>query len=111
MEFRQRVHEGVLIVDLVGELDVYSAASLKALLFGIAERGDSQVLLNCSELEYIDSSGLGVLIATVTRMRKTYGQLRMCSLRDNVRTVFRLTKTERLFDIHEEEAQALEAFS
>lgn len=110
MDLRRRAHGKVVILELVGELDVYSAATFKAALFELADGADSQILLNCTGLEYIDSSGLGVLIATMTRMRRSFGQLRMCAVRDNVRTVLRLTKTERLFDIHESEAQALAAF-
>ncbi len=110
MECRRRAHGKVVILEPIGELDLYNAAAMKNQLFELADQGEAQVLLNCTGLEYIDSSGLGVLIATVTRMRKSFGQFKMCALRENVRTVFRLTKTERLFEIYESEDLALTAF-
>lgn len=107
---QRRSQAGIVIFDLQGELSLYSAARTKEILFELADKGDARVLLNGSSLEYVDSSGLGLMIASLTRFKKNYGQMKLCNFNEQVRTVFRLTKTERLFEIYETEEEALASF-
>ena len=70
-----------------------------------------KVVLNFSSVKYISSTGLGKLVVLHKKVKAHGGMLRLCCMRPDVRRVFTVTKLDRMFDIRENEADALAAFN
>jgi len=88
-------------VVLTGEVDVYSAPVLKERLVERMQHGCVDIILDMNEVGFIDSSGLGVLVGALRRVREKSGTLRIVCTRDNVLKIFRITGLDKVFPIFE----------
>jgi len=95
-----------LVIRLEGRLDARAVEDIKSEFRKIS---DSLVLMNFADVSFIDSSGLGLVVSTFRRVRENEGNLSLCCLSPQVRTIFELTRLHRVFDIYETEELALAA--
>jgi len=80
-------------------------------LFGLIEEdGREKIILDFTNVEYLSSAALGKLITMDKKVKAAQGKLRLCSVRLEIYEVFRITKLDQLFDIHDTQEQALEGF-
>lgn len=86
-----------------------SSDSLRAYVTHIL-RDRRSLVLHLGEVGFIDSSGLGTIVRLLTTTRQAHGDLKLCSISAPVESVLRTTTTQRLFDIHESEENAVKAF-
>ncbi|MCK4719461.1 STAS domain-containing protein [bacterium] len=107
---REEEANDVLIVDVTGDLDARSAGDLKLTLNEKIEGGKVWILVNLSEVPYMDSAGLGVLVSGLKNTNRQNGDLRIYGLQPDVRNIFELTRLNKVFQIFEDEASALESF-
>jgi anti-sigma B factor antagonist len=68
------------------------------------------IVLHLGEVEFIDSSGLGTIVRSLTSTRQVHGDLKLCNVPDRVRKVLELSQLTKLFDSHESEEKAVAAF-
>ena len=99
--------ETTCILDIAGEVDVYTSPQLKHDLVEMAERGIKQVVINLSQVEYLDSTGLGVLIGGLKRMREAGGNLSLVGPGMRIQRIFEITGLNKIFEIHATEEEAL----
>ena len=104
----RNAREGVAVVVLGGEVDVYTSPRLKQEVLDLLNGGTSKLVVDLSGVEYLDSTGLGVLIGGLKRARERDGDLKLIC--DNVRIlrIFEITGLTKIFDIYRSEAEALE---
>jgi anti-sigma B factor antagonist len=100
----------VLVVDVTGDLDARSAGDLKLTLNEKIEAGSVFVLVNLSEVPYMDSAGLGVLVSGLKNTNRQNGDLRLWGLQPDVRNIFELTRLNKVFQIFDTEELALASF-
>ena len=98
----------VRLVDLEGEVDVYSSTQLKQDLAQIINEGAKYIVLNLSRVEYLDSTGLGLLIGALKRLRENEGDLVIVSPNSRIMRVFEITGLYKVFNIYASEAEAFE---
>ena len=102
---------GVAIIDLSGDITLGGGnIFLKQTLRSLAEQDEKKVLLNLSDVHYIDSSGLGELVAGYTSIGKAGGELKLLNLTDRVKDLMMITKLLTVFDAYDDEATAVAAF-
>lgn len=107
MMLEQRQNGTLMIVKpLERRLDADSSRDFKEQLTEIIQQGESQILLNLAEVEFIDSSGLGTLLSLL-RQLGAQGNLMLCSVDENVMNLLRLTRLNRVFQIYADEAEAM----
>ena len=99
MSFHASKENGVVIVDVDGQLIVGNRQELKQRVLDEVERGERRFLIDFGQTGYIDSSGLGVLVSLSKRIRELDGELRLTNLNDDLKTLFELTKLDTLFQI------------
>ena len=101
----------VTIVDISGNI-VFGEdlASLRNLVRDLLNKGHKQVLLNLSDVNHFDSSGLGFLMSALTSVRRDGGELKLLNLTQKVRDVMRFTKLAAIFDILDDEETAVRSF-
>lgn len=108
---RSMINDQISVLRLSGELDLSSVPDVRRAIRALIEEGTVQFAINLSNLEFIDSSGLGVLVGGLARVREKEGEIKLvCNNRRIVR-VFEMTRLTQLFDIVEDEAAALRAFT
>ena len=87
----------VKVLELTGILDGIRGNELRREVSGIVANGTDILLLDMKEVKFIDSSGLGALVSAMQIVRNANGKLFVCSISDQVRMLFELTKMDRIF--------------
>jgi anti-sigma B factor antagonist len=101
----------VMVLDLDGDMRTgESGVIFQRTIRRLLEEGQRKVLLNLAGVEYIDSSGLGELIASYTNLEKKDGEIKLLHLSRRVRELMVITKLLTVFDVHENESEALCSF-
>ncbi len=101
MEY-QIQHEGdIPILELHGVLNVASAPTFQTALQSILDEGGNQIAMDMADVSFMDSSGLGVLIAACRRLDGMGGRIALLNVVPAVRKVLQLTRTDRTFDMHD----------
>ena len=111
MDIATREQDNVLIFDIKGELDAKAAPDLKERLTERINSGYHRVLVNLSDISYLDSAGLGVLVSGLKIATRQNGDLRMWGLQDEVKNIFQLTRLNKVFQIFDTEEQALASYA
>lgn len=88
-------------IAISGEIDLFAAPDFKSRLYEAVGEGNSDVVLDCSGLSYIDSTGLGILLGALKRVRQNNQQVYVRNLKDNIRKLFRITGLDRAFNLEE----------
>jgi anti-sigma B factor antagonist len=96
----------VRIVDLHGEIEIYTSQLLKERMNSIVQDGANTVVLNLENVEYLDSTGLGVLIGTLKKLKEAGGQLLLAAPGARVMRVLEITGLDKVFDISATVAEA-----
>jgi anti-sigma B factor antagonist len=103
----RNVQSDVAVIALNGEVDVYTSPRLKQEMVDLLNKDTTKLVIDLSAVEYLDSTGLGVLIGGLKRARERSGDLRLIC--DNLRIlrIFEITGLTKIFDIYRTEAEAL----
>jgi len=107
MEIRDREEKGFVILDISGEIDLYNAPEIKEFINKKIEEQKYNIVINFQEISYIDSSGIGALISTLSNLKKYQGTLKITNIHDSVKKVFELTKLTSFFEIYDNVETAL----
>jgi len=111
LDVNERQAGDVTILDLTGEVRLGdSSVALRDSVRKLADVGKKKVLLNLAGVKYIDSSGIGELIANYTTISRQGGQLKLLNLTDRIQNLLVITKLLTVFDSYDDEAEALKSF-
>ncbi len=111
MQLKERKKGNVLIVKpLENRLDAHVAVDFKKKMAEFIDNGNKFIILDLSEVSFIDSSGLGSIVSSLKKLGGK-GDLAICGARENVMSMFRLTRLERVFQMFASEEQAIGALS
>ena len=111
LDVKERQAGDVTILDMTGDVRIGEGAiSLRDSIRNLADQGKKKVLLNLAGVKYMDSSGVGELIANYTTIKRQGGQLKLLNLTDRIQNLLVITKLLTVFDAYENEAEALQSF-
>jgi len=110
MEINQREKNDIIILDITGEIDLYNAPEIKDIINTLIEKQKYNVIINLEKVTYIDSSGIGALISSLSNLKKYQGGLKIINVFASVRKVFELTKLTSFFEIFDSEDEAVGSF-
>ena len=103
------VKEGVLVISLVGNLlGENTNAPVMELLKQNIETGSTKVVFNLSEMKFINSTGLGMLMTALTKSRNAGGDLALSGVPDQMKKLLQMTKLETVFTVCEDEKSAIQ---
>ena len=94
------------MIEMDGEVDVYTAPQLKQQMISLLEEGHNEMVVDLSKVEYLDSTALGVLIGGLKRVREREGNLSLICPSPRIRRVFEITGLDKIFDIYNSEDEA-----
>jgi anti-sigma B factor antagonist len=103
--------ESVTIVDLSGRITLGEASVVvRDVINDLMGKGKKKILLNLGKVDYIDSSGIGVLVSGFSTVRSQGGELKLVNLSKRIRDLLHITKLYSLFDVKDDEAAAVASF-
>lgn len=112
MKANTRQVDGITIVDLSGRITLGEGSNgLRDTIRELVDKGNNKILLNLGEVTYIDSSGIGGLVSAFNLTRGQGGELKLLKVTKKVHDLLRMTKLDTLFDVQDDEATALAAFT
>ncbi|HEV8134604.1 MAG TPA: STAS domain-containing protein [Pyrinomonadaceae bacterium] len=111
LEVNERQAGDVTILDMTGAVRIGEGSiALRDAIRGLADSGKKKILLNLAGVNYVDSSGIGELIANYTTVSRQGGQLKLLNLTDRIQNLLVITKLLTVFDAYEDEGEALKSF-
>jgi anti-sigma B factor antagonist len=101
----------VTVVDAAGRMTLGEGArSMRDKIAELLKAGKSKILLNLGKVSYIDSSGIGELVAAFTSVKNRGGQLKLLNLTKNVEGLLQITKLYTVFEVFDSEVTAIRSF-
>lgn len=97
------------VMDIHGEINASSEPVLMDAYNQVCSHGSRNILMNFSDLQYMNSSGIGLLVTLLIRVRRQNQRLIAYGLNDHYRQIFELTRLNEAISIYDSEAEALKA--
>jgi len=101
--------DGTTIVAVGGEIDVYTAPKLRDKITELVADGTYTIVIDMESVEFLDSTGLGVLVGGLKKVRAHDGSLELICTQDRLLKIFRITGLAKVFVIHDSADGALAA--
>jgi anti-sigma B factor antagonist len=98
---------GKTVVSVGGEIDVYTAPKLRDQITELVGDGSYHIVIDMEGVEFLDSTGLGVLVGGLKKVRAHDGSLELVCTQDRLLKIFRITGLAKVFAIHESTESAL----
>lgn len=111
MHIKQEDREGVLICYILGDIDINTSPQIKKIFDKIISDKKSKLVVNFKDVNYVDSSGLATLVEILKGLRTYGGKLKLTNLSTKVMNLFEITKLEKLFEITQEEDEAIKSLA
>ena len=102
-----RQHNGRTIIEVGGEIDVYTAPKLRDKITELVGNGNYNLVIDMEKVDFLDSTGLGVLVGGLKKVRAHDGSMRLICNQERLLKIFRITGLAKVFAIHGSQADAL----
>ena len=109
-KIHHRDNEDVSVIELKGYLDAHTAPDLETAFQKLITENKFNIVVNCRDLSYISSAGLGVFMAYVEDVRKNKGDIKLTNMTPKVFNVFDLLGFPILYEIYKDEQEAVGRF-
>jgi anti-sigma B factor antagonist len=111
LDIRERQAGDVTVLDMSGKITIgEGSVALRSAIRRLLEEGKKKILLNLAGVGYMDSSGIGELVSSHTAISKEEGQLKLLNLTDKLESLLAITKLLTVFDVYENESEALNSY-
>jgi anti-sigma B factor antagonist len=105
-----RSNNNVAIVEPVGYLNAHTARHFEEVLQKLVDENRLSIVINCHQLDYIASAGLGVIMGFIDTVRENSGDIRLCAMNSTVQSIFEVLGFTELYSIFENEEKAVRSF-
>lgn len=95
------------VIQVTGEVDLYNVSELKKALFSITDGSCRSVIVDMKNVNYMDSSGIGALVAGKKKMRAHNGSFALMNIHEDVLNILKLATLDRFFRIYETEDEII----
>ena len=102
----------VAVIDVSGRITIGEGSSvIRDTMRDLTTKGNKKILLNLGDVSYLDSLGIGELVAGFTSVANAGGTVKLLGLTKHVKDVLQITRLYTVFEVHEDEAQAVRSFA
>jgi len=105
-----RQKDGVTVIDISGSMTLAEASELSDMIHDFVRKGRKKIILNLSEVRYLDSSGIGQLVSGYATVKKNGGQLKILHLSKKVQDLLSVTSLYKIFEDFPDEKTAIASF-
>jgi len=110
MKIEVTKENNIVIVAVEGEIDVETSPQLRERFDKLLAEGEHNFVIDMGGVDFIDSSGLAAFVRLFKRVRIGEGDVKLCCVRPEILKIFELTRLNRVFDIFETRAEAVESY-
>src|SRR5436305_7755715 len=111
LEIKERQAGDVTVLDMSGKVTIgEGSVALRSAIRRLLEEGKKKILLNLAGVGYVDSSGIGELVSSYTTINREGGQLKLLKLTQKIKDLLTITKLLTVFDVYDDESEALNSF-
>lgn len=96
----QLLESGVVFLEFFGEVDVLASPKIKDVIISLVEKGQGKIIVSLEKVGYIDSSGLGVLLGALKKIREVNGHLCLVCNNPQIIKIFEITGLSNVFEIY-----------
>ena len=89
-----------MVLEVGGEIDVFTAPALRSKIISLVEEGTKALIVDLNHVEFLDSTGLGVLVGALKRLRGVGGEFALVCDQERVLKIFRITGLDRVFTLY-----------
>jgi len=107
---RSLVAGNIPVLRLLGELDLNSVPDVRRSIRSLIDEGLVNFIINLTDLDFIDSSGLGVLVGGLARVREKQGEIKITCSNKRITRIFEMTRLTQLFELYPTEEEAARSF-
>jgi len=107
LSLETRHEDGFTIIEVGGEIDVYTAPKLRDKITELVGTGEYDLVIDMEKVDFLDSTGLGVLVGGLKKVRAHDGSMRLICNQERLLKIFRITGLAKVFVIHGSQADAL----
>ena len=100
MRIEVKDYQGMKLIALSGEIDMYSSPALREEMMGLINKRVTPLLIDLKGVSYIDSSGIATFVEGLKRMMSYGGRLKLIGLIEGVREIFSFSKLDKVFEIY-----------
>jgi anti-sigma B factor antagonist len=111
LETQIRANSHLVVIDVTGEIDLYTAPQFKRALSETIDDGHKNIVVNLKQVSYMDSSGFGTLLGATKRVRPEGGSVNLVGCNDAIHRMLRITRLNTVFGIFDDEDAAVRALS
>ena len=111
LDVETSTRNGTSVVTLRGEIDVYTAPRLRQTLIDLVDAGSTDIVVDMEKVDFLDSTGLGVLVGGLKRVKDKEGSLKLVANQDRILKIFDITGLARVFPIFGDLEEALNSSS
>ena len=112
LNLTERQAGDITILDMDGKVTIgEGSVALRTTIRRLLGEGKKKILLNLGRVGYVDSSGIGELVSSFTAVNKENGSLKLLNLTQKIQDLLAITKLLTVFDVFDEESEALSSFS
>jgi anti-sigma B factor antagonist len=109
LKLSHRYTDGIAIIDIEGEVDIHTSSQLRELLLSLIRKGYYQLVVDLDKIAFLDSTGLGVLVGSLKRVREHDGSISLACTQERILKIFRITGLMSVFGIYSSVDEALDA--
>lgn len=110
MEFAEEKIDDVHVLKISGRIDATCVSQLKAAVLAMLGAEKLKILVEMADVDFIDSSGLGTLVACLRAVSLAGGALKIAALQNNPKKLFETTRLNRIFDLYDDRGSAINSF-
>lgn len=101
---------GIAVITVEGSLDADGTQDLENRVVSLLDGGESNILFDFSKLDYINSSGLRVLVMAYQRLKKNEGKVAICGIKDYIQEIFEVSGYDKIFPLFPSKGDAVDGF-
>ncbi len=109
IETSLRHHDDVPILDVTGEIDIYTTPQFKDAVSAAIDEGKPSIIINMRNVSYMDSSGFGTLLSATKRLRPVEGGLYLTGCNEAITRMLQITRLNTIFGTYATEEEAVAA--
>ncbi|MEI7897864.1 MAG: STAS domain-containing protein [bacterium] len=110
MEIIEQLTDQCVVMEITGRLDTTNYIGLEKKMMELIDSGRDKILVECSGMDYISSSGLRILLMALKKITQMKGKFVLCGLQENIQEIFEISGFTSIFEIHSSREDALKVF-
>lgn len=102
MHLNRRSEADFQVLEVTGEIDVYTAPRLREAIVELIGEGNNKIIIDVDRVDFLDSTGLGVLVGGLKKVRENGGSLEVICSQSRIRKIFEITGLDQVFGLHDD---------